>query len=67
MFQTYYFEVIDENSELSGERFFVEVDEEDDPRATAWDIAVENFPDVALICYGRVSEVFAESMGYDTY
>lgn len=65
---TYWFEVIGEDSELCGEAFFVEVNsEEDSPLDTAWDIAVENFPDEELTCLGRVSEKFAELLGYDTY
>ena len=64
---TFLFEVIDEESEICGEEFFVEVENEDDPRAMAWEIAEENFPNIQLKCYGRVSESFAEMMGLDTY
>lgn len=61
--KTYWFEVIDENSELCGEEFFVE----SDCLEMAWDIAVENFGDTELTCHGTVSYYFAEMMGYDTY
>lgn len=61
--KTYWFEVIDEESELCGEEFFVE----SDCREMAWDIAVENFGMIKLKCHGVVSEYFAEEMGYDTY
>ena len=56
--KTYWFEVIDEESELCGEEFFVE----SDCREMAWDIAVENFGMIKLKCHGVVSEYFAEEM-----
>lgn len=65
---TWWFAVEDENSELDGEEFFVEVHETmDRAKAEALRIAKENFPDVNLACYGRVSYATAEMMGLDTY
>ena len=67
MWMTYWFSIEGEDSDLCGEEFFVEVKDEDNPLAIAWDIAVENFPNEELKCYGRVSSAWAEMMGYDTY
>lgn len=66
---TYWFGVIGEDSNLCGEEFFVEVNDEEEynPLDTAWDIAVENFPNEELKCYGRVNYKIAEQMGLDTY
>ena len=65
---TYWFEVVGEDSDFCGEEFFVEVGcFEEDPLASAWDVAVSNFPDEELECHGKVSFGFAEMMGYDTY
>ena len=65
---TFWFEVIGEYSDLCGEEFFVEVNaDEKTPRATAGDIAAENFPNEKLKCHGCVSWVQAEMMGLDTY
>lgn len=62
----WWFTVKDENSELDGEEFFVEVGDCDNPLEMAWDIAVENF-DANLKCYGQVTAFQAEMMGFDTY
>lgn len=65
---TFWFEVIGEDRNLCGEEFFVEVNaDEENPRATAGDIAAEYFPNEKLKCYGRVSRAQAEMMGLDTY
>ena len=65
---TWWFEIVDEDSDLCGEQFFVEVDRcEDDPRAIAIDLAGELFGDVEMECLGRVSAFEAEMMGLDTY
>ena len=65
---TWWFAVDDENSELDGEEFFVEVFATmDNAKAEALRIAKENFPDINLACYGRVSYATAEAMGLDTY
>ena len=61
--KTFWFEVVDEDSENCGEQFFVE----SDSLEMAWDIAVENWGDTKLDCLGKVSYYFAEMMGYDTY
>ena len=66
-YTTWWFEVIDEDSDLRGEEFFVEVGPDDDPLSMAWDIAAENFGDVKMKCHGRVSAFQAEMMGLDTY
>lgn len=58
----YWFEVVDEESELCGEEFFVEAESP----VVAWDIATKYFY-VELECHGIVSWSFAEMMGYDTY
>lgn len=63
----YLFEVVGEDSDLCGENFFVEVAMEDDYLATAWDIAVENFPNEELECLGSFPPALAEMFGYDTY
>ena len=59
----YLFEIVDEDSDLCGEQFFVECDTEDE----AWWIADANFPDVVLECHGSYSIEEAEIMGLDTY
>lgn len=65
---TFWFEVIGEYSDLCGEEFFVEVNaDEENPHATASDIAAENFPNEKLKCHGRVTLEMAEMMGLDTY
>ena len=65
---TFWFEVIGEYSDLCGEEFFVEVNaDEENSRATASDIAAENFPNEKLKCHGRVALEMAEMMGLDTY
>ena len=66
-YTTWWFEVIDKDSDLCGEQFFVEVGDCDNPLSVAFDIAVENFGDVVLKCWGRVSSFQAELMGLDTY
>lgn len=63
----YLFEIIDEGSELCGEGFFVEVLNDENALAMAWDIATENFPYEELKCIGPYSPSMAEAMGYDTY
>ena len=59
---TYWFENLN-----TGEEFFVVVLDNEEAHDMAWDIATENFPDEELKCHGRVSNAFAEMMGYDTY
>ena len=65
---TWWFGIEDEDSELEGEEFFVEVDVTlDKAKQEAIKIAKENFPNTKLTCYGRVSQEDAEMMGLDTY
>lgn len=63
----YLFEVVGEDSDLCGEEFFVEVVMEEDYHSTAWEIAIENFPNEELRCLGAYPPELAEAMGYDTY
>lgn len=60
---TYWFEVVGEDSILCGEQFFVEADNYDEAHA----IVNEYFPNEEIACYGKVSEYEAEMMGFDTY
>lgn len=60
---TYWFEVTDENNENYGEQFFVEADD----LAEAWVIAMVVWDTPELHCYGKVTPMFAELMGLDTY
>ena len=65
---TWWFGIEDENSDLCGEEFLVEVNVPmDRAKACATKIAKENFPREKLTCYGRVGVVEAEEMGLDTY
>ena len=59
----YLFKIIEEDSDLYGEQFFVECES----LRKAWEIADENFPDVALRCFRAYSVEEAEILGYDTY
>jgi hypothetical protein len=68
MTTTWWFAVDDEDSDLFGEEFFVEVDVPmDKAKREAMKIAKENFPKTRLTCYGRISNAEAEAMGLDTY
>lgn len=68
MESTWWFAINDENSDLCGEEFFVEVNVTlDKAKAEAIKIAKEIFPNEKLTCYGRVSSKEAEIMGLDTY
>ena len=58
----YLFEIVDEDSELCGERFFVEREEIYD----AWIVAQENFPDEKLELIGAYYPEDAEILGYET-
>lgn len=65
---TWWFGIEDEDSELCGEEFFVEVKTTlDHAKQEAMGIAKMNFPNEKLVCYGRVSQEDAEMMGLDTY
>lgn len=60
---TYWFEIITEDSELCGEEFFVEAN----TMHEAHEIVDTYFPNEDTLCHGKVSEVEAEMMGFDTY
>ena len=65
---TWWFGITDENSDLCGEEFFVEINSPlDTAKAKAIDYAQSIFPDEKLTCYGRVSQSEAEAIGLDTY
>ena len=61
---TYWFEIVGEDSDLCGEKFFVELDSTEE---YAIGYAEELFPGEELMYYGKVSAVEAEMMGLDTY
>lgn len=61
----YWFEIVDENSDLCGEEFFTELP--DAIKTTHIKYAKSIFPGVKLRCLGPVSEYEAEVMGLDTY
>lgn len=61
--KTFWYGVRDEKTSLDGEEFFVEADSKE----TADKIVERYFPHVHVSFFGRVSEYFAECMGYDTY
>lgn len=63
----YLFEVIDEESDLYGERFFIEVLDNEDALDEAWEIATETFPYEEIEYIGTYTPSQAEAMGYDTY
>lgn len=63
----YLFEIVDEDSDLCGERFFVEVLNDETAKDMAWDIAIQNFPYEKLECIGTHSPYEADAVGYDTY
>lgn len=65
MWTTYWWEVIDENSEICGEEFFTELKDADAIEHKKY--AEEIFPNVKLYCWGEVSELEAEAMGLETY
>lgn len=65
---TWWFAINDENSDMCGEEFLVEVNVPmDRAKACAVKIAKKNFPHEKLKCYGRVGLAEAEMMGLDTY
>lgn len=59
----YLFEVVDEGSDLNGERFFVQCK----TRKEADEIVIEYFCDDRVAYLGKYSDEEAEWMGYDTY
>lgn len=65
MWTTYWWTITDEESDLCGEEFFTELP--DATKATHVEYVKSIFPDVDLLCLGRVSQEEAEMMGLDTY
>ncbi len=65
MWSTYWWEIIDEDSELCGEEFFTELKNADAIDHKKY--AKEIFPNEKLHCLGEVSAEEAEIMGLDTY
>lgn len=65
MWTTYWWGIEDENSDLCGEEFFTEL--EDNTKAGHAAYAKELFPNEKLVCYGKLSSYEAEMMGLDTY
>ena len=64
----YLFEIVDEDSELCGEQFFVECDSWEE----AWQVVIDNFGKDAMLYHkiegiGEYSLEEAEILGYDTY
>lgn len=65
---TWWFAINDDESDLCGEEFLVEVNVPmDRAKACAMKIARDNFPHEKIECYGRVGNAEAEMMGLDTY
>lgn len=66
---TFWFEINDENSDLCGEEFFVELDDSlgRPTKQSAIDYAQSIFPNEKLHFLGKVSALEAEMMGLDTY
>ena len=62
--KTYWFEIDDEDSDLYGKEFLVEIDGQ---KMDACRYAQVLFPNTPLHYLGRVSEYEAEMMGFDTY
>ena len=67
MEKTYWFEVTDEDSDLCGEEFFVEVEDGFGSLKKAWEVVRENFGDIKITCLGPVGPFQAAMMGLDTY
>jgi hypothetical protein len=59
----YLFEIVGEDSECCGERFFVECAKDENP----WDIVAEYFDDEEVVPIGEYTPEEAEILGYDTY
>ena len=66
---TFWFEINDENSDLCGEEFFVELNDSlfKPTKKEAIEYAQSIFPDEKLHYLGKVSAYEAEMMGLDTY
>lgn len=62
---TYWFMIDDEESDLSGEEFLTEL--KNGTKEQHINYAHELFPNVNIMCYGKISPFEAEVMGLDTY
>lgn len=65
MWTTYWWGIVDEESELAGEEFFTEL--KDGTKEDHIKYVKLLFPNENPKCYGRVTEEEAEMMGLDTY
>lgn len=65
MWSTYWWEIIDEDSELCGEEFFTELENADYIDHVIY--VQELFPEEKVKSLGKVSAEEAEMMGLDTY
>ena len=65
MTYTYWFEIVDENSNAYGEEFFTEMETDDRDAHIAY--AQTIFPDTKIHCWGRAGQFEIETMGFDTY
>ena len=65
MWTTYWWEIIDEKSELCGEEFFTELKDADYIDHLIY--VQELFPAEKIKSLGKISAVEAEMMGLDTY
>ena len=65
MWRTWLFEFTDENSNMCGEQFCVELKDATKKEARAY--AKEQFPHERIKCLGEISEDEAEWLGLDTY
>lgn len=59
----YLFEITGEESELCGERFFVQAKDEEE----ANEVLKEWFADEEVDYLGEYTDAYAEILGYDTY
>ena len=60
----YLFEVVGEDSELCGERFFVQCNSKTEAEVT---LEMSGFKEEELYYIGQYTDDEAEKMGYDTY
>lgn len=65
MWSTYWWEIVDEDSELCGEEFFTELKDADYIDHVIY--VQELFPEEKVKSLGKVSAEEAEMMGLDTY
>ena len=65
MWTTYWWEIVDEDSDLCGEEFFTEL--KNATRKDHIDYVKQLFPNIMVLNHGKVTETEAEMMGLDTY